>query len=49
MDHEIQVTDPHIFYKVDLGVTVIHYPKYNFSPSNSLQDMKQNHWTIKYR
>ena len=49
MDHEIYVTDPHIIYKVDLWVTVIHYPKYNVSPSNSLQDMKQNLWTIKYR
>ena len=28
---------------------MIHYPKYNVSPSNSLQDMKQNCWTIKYR
>ena len=37
------------FYKVDLWVTLIHYPKYNISPSNSLQDMKQNRWTIKYR
>ena len=49
MDHEIWVTDPHISYKVELWVTVIHYPKYNVSPSNSLQDMKQNRWTIKYR
>ena len=49
MDHEIYVTDPHIVYKVDLWVTLIHYPKYNTSPSNSLQDMKQNRWTIKYR
>ena len=49
MDHEIQVTDPHIFYMVDLWVTLIHYPKYNISPSNNLQDMKQNRWTIKYR
>ena len=24
------------------------YPKYNISLSNSLQDMKQNSWTIKY-
>ena len=30
-------------------VTLIHYPKYNISPSNSLKDMKQNRWTIKYR
>ena len=28
---------------------MIHYPKYNVSPSDSLQDMKQNRWTIKYR
>ena len=49
MDREIQVTDPHIFYKVHLWVTLIHYPKYIISLSNSLQDMKQNHWTIKYR
>ena len=26
----------HIFYEVDLCVTLIHYPKYNISPSNSL-------------
>ena len=49
MDHEILVTDPHIFYEVDLCVTLIYYPKYNTSPSNSIQDIKQNHWTIKYR
>ena len=47
MDHVIQVTDPHIFYEVDLCVTLIHYPKYNIS--NSLPDKKRNHWTIKYR
>ena len=49
MDHEIYVTAPYIFNKVDLWVTLIHYPKYNVSPSNSLQDMKQNCWTIHYR
>ena len=49
MDHEIQVTDPHVFYKVDLWVTLIHNPKSNVSPSNSLQAMKQNRWTIKFR
>ena len=38
-----------MFYKIDLWVTAIHYPKYNVSPSNSHQDMKQNRWTIKYR
>ena len=49
MDHEIYITDPHIFYKVILWVTLIHYPKCNISPSNNLQDMTQNRWTIKYR
>ena len=39
----------HIFYKVYLWVTVIHYPKYNVFPSNSPQDVKQNRWTIKCR
>ena len=39
----------HIFYEVNLCVTLIYYPKYNISPSDSLQDIKQNHWTIKYR
>ena len=49
MDHEIYVTDPQIFYKVDLWVTLIYNPKYNISPSNNLQGIKQNRWTIKYR
>ena len=48
MDHEILVIDPHIVYKVNLSVTWIYYPKYNISQLNS-QEMKQNHWTIKYR
>ena len=34
MDHEILVTDTHIFYKVDLWVTLIYYPKNNISPSS---------------
>ena len=49
MEHEIYVADPHIFHKVDLWVTLVHYPKYKISPSNSLQDMKQNRCSIKYR
>ena len=49
MDQEIYVTDPHIFYKVDLCVTLIHYPKYNISPLKRLQDMKDNCCTVKYR
>ena len=27
-------------------MSLIHYPKYNISPSNSLENMIQNHWTI---
>ena len=41
--------DIHILGSRTPYVTLIHYPKYNISPSNSLQDMMQNHWTIKYR
>ena len=39
----------HIYFTRSIFETVINYPKYNVSPSNSLQDMKQNRWTIKYR
>ena len=49
MDHEIRVTDQHIVYEVSLCVTLICHPKYNFSGVNSLQDMKQTRWIIKYR
>ena len=31
MDHEIQDTDPHIVYRVNLRVTLIYHPKCNFS------------------
>ena len=43
------VTDLHIFYEVILCVTLIYYPKYDLHPSNSFQDIRQNHWTMKYR
>ena len=39
----------YIFYKVNLYVTLIHYIKYDLHPSNSLQDIRQNHWTMNYR
>ena len=38
-----------IVYKVSLWVTLIYHPKYNFPGVNSLQDMKQICWAIKYR
>ena len=33
---------------VNFRVTLIHYPNYDILPSNSLEDIKQNHWTAKY-
>ena len=27
----------------------MHYPKYDVYPSNNLEDIKQNQWTMKYR
>ena len=30
-------------------ITLINNRKYNISPSNKLEDMKQNRWNIKYR
>ena len=38
-----------IVYNVSLWVTLICHPKYNFPGVNSLQDMKQMCWAIKYR
>ena len=38
-----------IVYSVSLGVTLTYNPKYNFPGVNSLQDMKQICWAIKYR
>ena len=34
--------------EVNLCVTLIHYPKYDIHPSNILEDIKQNQWTVKY-
>ena len=35
--------------EVNLCVKLIHYPKYDLHPSNSFQDIRQNHWTMKCR
>ena len=40
---------PMYFYEVNLCVTRIYYPKYDLRLSNSFQDIRQNHWTMKYR
>ena len=44
-----KAADLHIFYEANLCVTLIHYPKHKIPPSNSLQDIKQNHRKTKYR
>ena len=38
-----------IFWEVSLRVILIDYPKYDIHPSNGLTDIRQNHWTMKYR
>ena len=38
-----------IVYNVSLSVTLIYHPKYIFPGLNSLQDMNQICWAIKYR
>ena len=38
-----------IFYVISLCVPLIHCLKYDIRRSNSLQDLKQNHCTMKYR
>ena len=38
-----------IVYNVSFWVTLIYHPKYNFPRVNSLQDMKQICWAIKYK
>ena len=48
MDCEIWVTDLHIF-NVNLCVTLIDYRKYDIPPSNSVEGIKQSHWTMKNR
>ena len=37
-----------IVYNVSRWVTLIYHPKDNFPGVNSLQDMKQIYWAIKY-
>ena len=37
------------YYKAIHSVIINQYPKYDVNPSNCVGDIKQNHWTIKYR
>ena len=45
----MKVTDPHTFYVVNLCYAWIQYSNYDICPSDSLQHIRQNHWTMKYR
>ena len=49
LDHKIYVTDLHILGKVNVCVILIHYTNYDVHPSNNLEDIKQNHYSMKYR
>ena len=48
LDHEIQVTVTYIYFEVKHGVILI-IPNDGVHTSNSLQDIRQNNWTMKYR
>ena len=42
------VTDLHILKRSILCVTLLHYINYDVNPLNNLEDIKQNHKTMKY-
>ena len=48
LDHELHVSDLHACCEVSLCVILIEYLKYGFHVSNSLRDIRQNLWTMKY-
>ena len=45
----MQVTDPYTFNEINLCITWNQYPSYDSCPSNSLQEIRQNLWIMKYR
>ena len=47
LDHEIYVKHIYFYYEVKGWAILTHYPKYHFNTSNHLQDIWQNHWTMK--
>ena len=49
LDHEIMVTQNNIYFEIKRGSYWIIIPKYDVHTTNSLQDVSQNHWAIKYR
>ena len=49
LDHEIWVTVTYIYFYVKRLVILTHNSEVNVYTSNSLQDIWQNHWTMKYR
>ena len=46
LDYDLHIN---AFYEVKHCDTLGHYTKYDIHPSNSLEDIKQIHWTTKYR
>ena len=49
IDHEIWVTITYLYIEVTLHITWNYYSRYDISLSNSLRDIRHNHWTMKYR
>ena len=43
------LTHIHLFYQENLCITWNWNPSYDICPSNILQDIRQNHWTMEYR
>ena len=48
LDHEISVTTTYIYFRSNVGSYGLIIPKNDVHTSNGLQDMRQNHWTMKY-
>ena len=48
LDHEIWDTTTYIYFRSNVGSYGLIIPKYDVHTSNGLQDMRQNHWTMKY-
>ena len=46
LDYDLHIN---ALYEVNHCDTLGHYTKYDIHPSNSLEDIKQIHWTTKYR
>ena len=49
LDHKILVKVTYICKDLNFGVTQNQYLKYQINPWNSLQNIRQNHWSMKIR